>query len=383
MSPSKAIRCVMLGLGGPEWPFILDWAKAVSAFAEVEGITLVDRLPNKATVVAPGCGLGNVGGVKVAFVRMRNLRPSRLLWRVGVRLEAKAVQRGLAALGGQPPDVIHGHFYAASGGIPRVAARLGIPYVVTEHSVRLATERFAGSVSRQGLSLMRQVYGPAAAVFLVGHDQFEAAQSLELPGNFTIIPNPVDVEIFRSATGETHPPRIVTVGRLVERKRHDLALRAFALLKKNHDRFTFAIIGDGPKMQELRRLAADLGVGESVKFSGYLTRPEVAAHLQGAVAYIHTADHETFGVSIVEALAAGVPVVTSRCGGATEALPSSVAVVVEEATPEKLAAGLERVISSGTTLQPRDAIAAWANGSFGMEAVSKSIRDKYRAVLRL
>lgn len=109
---------------------------------------------------------------------------------------------------------------------------------------------------------------------------------------------------------------IGTVGRLAEVKRQDVLIRAFADLKtKCHDAFLL-IVGDGERRPELESLATALGVADSVRFAGYQPRPEACLRLMNVFAL--TSRSEGMPVSILEAWAAGLPVVASRVGGVPE-----------------------------------------------------------------
>ncbi|HEX2403743.1 MAG TPA: glycosyltransferase, partial [Acidimicrobiia bacterium] len=325
----------MLGLGGPT--FISDWARAVARFADVRCVTIVRRLPAGVEPKGRGCGVGAVDGFAVAFVRARRLRPSRLLWRLNARLEATAIVRAASLLGDPPPDILHSHFYAGSAGVPRAAAKLGIPYVVTEHSSSLATRHPRRYVSKQGLDVMSRVFEGAALVLFVGREQLEAAEHLELHGRFAVVPNPLGEHIFAPGHMADGVTRLVSVGHLIDRKRHDLLLQTFALVRSRHPKATLDIVGEGPRRAVLQRIASQLGVESAVTFHGSVPRPIVAKILAGASVYVHTSERESFGVAIVEALLAGVPVVTTHCGGVSSELPEHVAVAVDPPTPDALA----------------------------------------------
>jgi colanic acid/amylovoran biosynthesis glycosyltransferase len=119
-------------------------------------------------------------------------------------------------------------------------------------------------------------------------------------------------------------PIILTVGRLVEVKGHVYSIRAFAAVLSRFPKAEYWIVGDGPLRVELEALVNDLGVSHNVRFLGSSTADEVArlyaqAHifmLAGVVA----ADgaEEGQGLVLLEAQAAGLPVIASRVGGIPE-----------------------------------------------------------------
>lgn len=102
---------------------------------------------------------------------------------------------------------------------------------------------------------------------------------------------------------------IVAAGRLVKEKGFDVAIRALARLEDKSARLV--ILGDGPKREGLARLAGALGVSDRVEFVGYV--PDIAPHLAKARLLLMSSYYEGFGAVLVEALAAGRPVVSTDC----------------------------------------------------------------------
>ena len=105
--------------------------------------------------------------------------------------------------------------------------------------------------------------------------------------------------------------RIASVGRLAAVKRFDLLIVAFATFRARHPAATLTLFGDGPERPALERLAAGLGLGTSVAFAGYVE--DVPARLAGCDLFVCTSEREGFGNAMVEAMAAGVPVLSTDC----------------------------------------------------------------------
>jgi glycosyltransferase involved in cell wall biosynthesis len=136
----------------------------------------------------------------------------------------------------------------------------------------------------------------------------------------SVAPNPVDVDYFCGSVVASFPPEddawnLVTVGWLIPRKDHVTLLRAFAQVVSRWPSSSLAIAGDGPLRGELESLAGSLGLSRQVRFLGRVDRSEVATLLAASHLYVHASRAETYGVSLVEAWASGLPVVTFDCGG--------------------------------------------------------------------
>jgi glycosyltransferase involved in cell wall biosynthesis len=129
-------------------------------------------------------------------------------------------------------------------------------------------------------------------------------------GRTCLLPNgtrlPADVTRSPRAGGEL---RLLSVGRLAEQKRHDVAIAALAQLRASGCPARLEILGRGPAEAELRAVAGRLGVAEQVSFAGFVGDP--GPRYLDADVFVLTSDYEGFGNVLVEALAHGLPVVAT------------------------------------------------------------------------
>jgi glycosyltransferase involved in cell wall biosynthesis len=161
------------------------------------------------------------------------------------------------------------------------------------------------------------------------------------PEQYRVIANGVSLERFALPRAPVRG-RIVMVGRLSLPKRPDLALQALALVRERVPEAHLLVVGDGPLRNESERLAAELGLGEAVAFLG--VRDDVPELLAEAECALLASDYEGCPLAVIEALAAGVPVVATDAGGVRELLGDTGAVTEPEAAA--LAAALEDVLFS-------------------------------------
>jgi glycosyltransferase involved in cell wall biosynthesis len=136
-----------------------------------------------------------------------------------------------------------------------------------------------------------------------------------------VLPNPVDVDGIRNARGETVKwqgggPHLLAVGRLAREKGFDLLLRAFSKVRAEFPGAVLTILGTGPEEFALKRLGRELEIEGAVDFPGYVDRPY--AYYAGATLFALSSRHEGMPNALLEAAAAGLPIV---------ALPSSGGVV--------------------------------------------------------
>ncbi|BCJ34275.1 glycosyl transferase [Actinocatenispora thailandica] len=218
-------------------------------------------------------------------------------------------------------DVVHAHLYRAQI-YGRAAARLArTPVIVsTEHSIgETHLERRRMSAGVRALYLASERCGQVTVA--VSETVRDRLVRWGVPAaRITVIPNAVDLDRSRFDPVARNrlraelrvPPGTVVLGmlgRLDPVKRVDLALRAVTpLLTEGR---LFLVVGDGPELAALRALAAELGVADRVRFTG--ERHDVGPLLSTMDVFLTASAQETFGLSALEALAAGLPVRYTTC----------------------------------------------------------------------
>lgn len=285
-----------------------------SGGAELQLAGLVERTRHEAEVASLS-GLGSAAdrvlaaGVAVHDMGMRDNRDLAVLARL-----ARLVRRGRF-------DVVHVHLYRACV-YGRLAARLArvARVVTTEHSIgETQIERRPATWS------VRQLYLATARLSDVTVAVSEAvARRLRrwgLPSRkLTVIPNGVDFERLAPSVSDRAGIRreigagpdehvVGSVARLDPVKRHDLLLRACAPLVR--DGVRLVLVGDGPERPRIAALAAELGLGSRLTLLG--ERSDAHRILPALDTHVSASLEETFGVSTVEALSAGVPSVATTC----------------------------------------------------------------------
>jgi len=142
------------------------------------------------------------------------------------------------------------------------------------------------------------------------------------------------------------PPVVLTVGRLGREKGHATLLEAAALLGTRGRPIRLRFIGDGPERSRLEAQAIELGLGDGVEMLGSCPPAEVEAALQQADLFCLPSFAEGIPVAIMEAMAVGVPVVSTLCGGIPELVRDGVSgKTVTPGRPDQLADGLEELLN--------------------------------------
>lgn len=128
----------------------------------------------------------------------------------------------------------------------------------------------------------------------------------------TIIPNGIDWERYQLPDVESRDQALITVGRLSKRKGQTEVLRAFATVLDEYPDATLDVVGEGPAHANLQQLAAELGITKSVTFHGFVSDERKIEQLNQADLFVFGSKQEGFGLVLLEAMAAGLPVVARR-----------------------------------------------------------------------
>jgi glycosyltransferase involved in cell wall biosynthesis len=207
--------------------------------------------------------------------------------------------------------------------------------------------------------------------------------------NVTRVPDPDLVSALRERFRRTDGPLLVFVGRLVEEKGYADFLAALARVATHRPDATGLVVGDGQDREHAERLAIDLGIAERVRFTGWVESAEVPSYIAAGDVFVAPSRRgpdgwiEAQGLSIVEAMALGTPVVAAACGGIVDTIEDGVSgLLVPERAPEAVAAAVERYLTDAD-LRSRAVVNGHrvATDRFSIEATATAFDALFREVL--
>ena len=255
------------------------------------------------------------------------------------------------------PDVLHVQCFGPNGAYATALSRItGIPLVITLQGETVMDDTDIFEVStvlraslRAGIKRAAAVTACSAFTLADAEDRFGLA-----PGRGLVIPNGVALEAegakdeasdppapFHPVPGDPDRPYILALGRVVEKKGFDLLVSAYAAMAADQRTADLVVAGSGPALEGLERMASELGVGDRVHFVGRLSRRDVASAMSGATVFVMPSRLEPFGIVVLEAWRAGVPVVATNRGGAPEFVDDGrTGVLVDPFDTQALAAAL-------------------------------------------
>jgi D-inositol-3-phosphate glycosyltransferase len=247
------------------------------------------------------------------------------------------------------PDVVHTHFWMSGLAGTEAARPLDIPVVHTFHalgSVKLRHQGSADTSPAERLEVEQRLARTVDRVLATCSDEVAELVRMGAPrSSVSVVPCGVDLETFTPDRNRTPGRRVVSVGRLVPRKGFDVVIEAAARLPD----VELVVAGGGgdaePERARLRLLADSLGAGDRVRLVGQVARADMPSLLRSADVVVCTPWYEPFGIVPLEAMACGVPVVTSAVGGFLDTVVDQVTgVLVPPKDPAALAAALGRLL---------------------------------------
>ena len=164
----------------------------------------------------------------------------------------------------------------------------------------------------------------------------------------TVAPNGIDLQAVRRAPVADDPATLVVVGRLLANKRIDLLLGAVAHLRRQGVMVTCRVIGDGPERESLQAHAVTLGIADLVDFRADVSdQSSLYSLLKASDVFVFPSEREGFGIAVLEALACGLPIVTTSAPDnlAAQLVLDTGAGIVCDPSPQALADAVLNVLA--------------------------------------
>lgn len=187
-------------------------------------------------------------------------------------------------------------------------------------------------------------------------DRSEARQELSIPAEHRIV---------------------LYVGRIAHEKNIGTLLHAMVPAFKDDPRLQFWLVGDGPARQEFSRMARGLGIGDRVKFVGFVSRQEVDTYYAASDVFAFASMTETQGLVIAEAMTYGLPALVVRGGGAGSAVDPGVNGYLLRNEPTAIAEKLTEVLSNDDLYIRLSEGARRISRQFGMSVMADRVLDVY------
>jgi glycosyltransferase involved in cell wall biosynthesis len=319
-----------------------------------------------------------------------------LLWsylqrRSNVQLHEIASNRAMSRADGQSwrrllalvrrADLIHAHSSKAGfltrfavAALGRTASCVFTPHGWSFWAVGGAEARFYRALERVAARWCRTILAVSDYEYRNG-----LANGIGRPAQYRVVHNGIDLRRFAQSPAPVNG-RIVMVGRLSAPKRQDCAVQAAAALRQQYPHLELLLVGDGPQRSQVEALVARLGLSRTVRLLG--TRDDIPQLLSHASCLLLASDYEACPLAVIEAMAAGVPVVATRVGGVPEIVESGHSgLLVESQGSGQLARALAELLDDPHRARAMgDAGRRAAHERFSSTRMVTEIREVYEEV---
>lgn len=364
--------------------FVHNQLRFLKAHCQVEVVAPVPWFP------LPGFGLWSayrrvprrevLDGIPVRHPR-RCAVPRRIFFTRLWRFHLQALLNSVASV----PDIIHAHCaYPDGRAAVEYGAQIKRPVVITVHGSDI---KILPQLKSQWRDLIVEALTRAAAVIAVSQELRDEVLRLGVPADkVRCIPNGVDCRLF-AAAGVRRPGqegwRLLYVGRFVEAKGLRVLLAALAKVRSQGRDVSLTLVGGHPATGTaapfLPQVRA-LNLLAHVSFADAVPWEELPQFLAAADLFVLPSFSEGLTTSLIEAVACGLPVVATRCGGPEEVVDEAVGRLVEVGDAEDLAAGILAVLDQYDCYD-RAAIARQAEERYDYRRVAARIHALYQEVL--
>jgi glycosyltransferase involved in cell wall biosynthesis len=291
-------------------------------------------------------------------------------------------------------DVVHIHYvFSYSSLVAALCAKLaGVPYVLLPHGILNNWGMRARRWFLKRLSFFlveANLLRAAARVQYTCEEELLEAQRFRVKHKAVIVPCPVDLlpdaypGTFRTRSRELDDRLIVLfLSRLHPKKGLDLLLRAFAAVRADHPEAVLVLAGDGdpPFVRQLKREAIRLGIESGTTWTGFLDGQNKRAALADADIFVLPSYSENFGVAVVEATLAGLPVIISNKVGIHRQVAEAQVGLVVECSVSQLESALRTLLDNAALRAKFRANCAAFSRQFSPPFVVEQLINEYRSI---
>jgi glycosyltransferase involved in cell wall biosynthesis len=362
--------------------FVQKHAEAASLHANVAAVTVTADPGCKSMYETETATINNVFAVNVYYKKITHRIPLISQAQKAIRF-IRASRKGFRIAESKLGriDLVHENILFPTGFVALLIKKFhGIPYIITEHSTAYS------SLRRSERGMLERIVAPviarnASLITTVSADLRDAMQECGIQNKFEIINNVTDTRLFRPAK-KSGKFRFLHISTLDDHHKNISGmLNAVKFLSKKQQDFEVLFAGDGdtrPHVETAKRL----GIMNSIVFlEGTKTTAEVAELMQSADCFLLYSRYENFPCVIVEALASGIPVVSSSVGGIAEHVGNDNGILVkgnEHELAEAMAAMIQNVRSGKYDPQK---LSSYAFEHFSYEKVGERFGKLYQRIL--
>ncbi len=272
-------------------------------------------------------------------------------------------------------NLIHTNIIFPIGSIANyLHKKFSIPFVITEHWTGYLPVN-SEKLSLIDLKLSRKIVSKASFILPVSNDLRNSMQKLGIKGNYKVVPNVVDTDLFSLKEPAHSPFRFIHVSTLNDNHKNISGiLRTIKALSRKRTDFYFLIVGDGDT-QPHTKYAEQLDIPKDIiQIEGARPIDEIATYMRQSDAFILFSNYENLPCVISEALCIGLPVISSDVGGVNEMVDDSNGVLIvskdEKTLCNKMSYMIDNYIKYDTLNIRKNAIEKYSYDEVGQQFIN-------------
>jgi glycosyltransferase involved in cell wall biosynthesis len=270
------------------------------------------------------------------------------------------------------PQIIHVHGFEAGKASIEIKNKYQIPFVITEHSSKFINNK----LTIEQRQIANDVFKNSSHNIAVSNYFARRLESMfNVP--FVTIPNMVKTNEIISEDNVTKQYKIISIGTFNDNKNQILLLQALA----KHRFGKILLVGKGPNETTLRSFAKDNNLEKDVDFLPFQPRKELFKLIKQAFCLAITSHHETFGVVAIEAMACGVPVISTKAGGPSDIVINDFNGYITESNPDSFYEAYCKVSENLVKFAPMT-LKDYVEKHFSEKAISMQLLTAYKIIIK-
>lgn len=275
-------------------------------------------------------------------------------------------------------DIIHSHAMFMGGVVANhISRKLNIPYFHTEHTSGFIF--YPEQYTSTDMQLAKKVYEQSRQSFFVSH--FAKERIAKLCGvsenNCSVLHNVVSPLFFEEYDCQKFDHfTFLAIGNFIPRKNFVKIIEAWSSYVRNQQSDKLIIVGDGPLKLNMENSIKTLNLTDSVEMLPRQSREATARLMHQSHVVLSASSIETFGMTLAEALASGIPVISTNSGGVTDIVNSSNGILLGTITAEAIEKGMSEMREQYSSFKPVE-LRNYANERFSEEAIYRQLIREY------
>lgn len=290
-------------------------------------------------------------------------------------------------------DVVHVHHPFLSGRLGlRYCRPYGIPVIYTNHTrYDLYTQAYLPVLPDQVGTSFLHAYMPSFCrevdlVIAPSPGMKKVLETVGVEAPIRVIPNGVDLDPYRRQIeaiprGELGVDQddvlLIYVGRLGPEKNLTFLLRSFAGAQSAYPNTSLVLVGDGPEMDNLTHLSESVGLGKRIRFAGMVDYELVPRYLAAADAFVTASVTEVHPLSVIEAMASGLPVLGIESPGVSDSIVEGETGYLSRNDLASFTALLTRLVADRDSRKRMSGNARRSSEAYDIRRTSQAVQDEY------